>query len=49
VDNIETHFRGTELDGKDYIHMAQDGGWWRALFEHGNEPSGAIKSWEVLE
>jgi hypothetical protein len=30
------------LDGMDWIDLAQDR-------DHGNEPSGSIKCWEVLE
>jgi hypothetical protein len=36
-------------DGMDWIDMAQDRDQWRALGEHGIEPSGSIKCWEVLE
>jgi hypothetical protein len=32
----------------DCTDLAQDRDQWRAL-EHGNEPSGFIKCWEVLE
>jgi hypothetical protein len=31
-------------DGMDWIYLAQEGS-----CEHGNELSGSIKSWEVLE
>jgi hypothetical protein len=33
----------------DWIDLAQDMDKRRALDEHGNEPSGSIKCWEVLE
>jgi hypothetical protein len=33
----------------DWIDLAPDTDQWRAIFEHGNEPSGSIKCWEVLE
>jgi hypothetical protein len=40
VDNIEMDLRKRGWDGLDWIDLAQD---------HGNEPSGSIKCWEVLE
>jgi hypothetical protein len=33
----------------DWIDLAQDKGAVEGLCEHGNEPSGSIKCWEVLE
>jgi hypothetical protein len=33
----------------DWIDLAQDRDQWRGSCEHGNEPSGSIKWWEVLE
>jgi hypothetical protein len=36
-------------DGMDWIDLAQDRDQWRALVERGNEPSGSIKRWAVLE
>jgi hypothetical protein len=33
----------------DWIDLAQDRDQWRGSCEHGNEPSGSIKCWEVLE
>jgi hypothetical protein len=42
VDNIKIDLRETGWDGVDWIDMAQDR-------EHGIEPSGTIKCWEVLE
>jgi hypothetical protein len=32
-------------NGVDWIHMSQDRDQWRALCEHGIEPSGSIKYW----
>jgi hypothetical protein len=40
VDNIKMNLREMEWDGMDCIDLAQ---------ECGNEPSGYIKCWEVLE
>jgi hypothetical protein len=40
VDNIKMDLREIGWDGVDWIDMAQ---------EHGIEPSGSIKCWEVLE
>jgi hypothetical protein len=34
--------------GMDWIDLAQDRNQWMTC-EHGNEPSGSIKYWEVLE
>jgi hypothetical protein len=36
-------------DGMDWIDLAQDRDQWEGSCEHGNEPSGSIKCWEVLE
>jgi hypothetical protein len=33
----------------DWIDLAQDRDQWRVLYEHGNEPSGSVKCWEILE
>jgi hypothetical protein len=41
--------REAELDGMDWIHLAQDMGQWQALGNKGNEPSGSIKCWEILK
>jgi hypothetical protein len=35
--------------GLDSIHIAEDRDQWRALYEHGNEPSGFIKGEEFLD
>jgi hypothetical protein len=36
-------------DGMDWIDLAQDRDPVEGSCEHGNEPSGSIKCWEVLE
>jgi hypothetical protein len=35
--------------GMDWIQMAQDRDRWENFYYHGNEPSGSIKYWEILE
>jgi hypothetical protein len=47
VDNIKIDLREIEWDGMDWIDLAQ--GPVKGSFEHGNEPSGSLKCWEVLE
>jgi hypothetical protein len=42
VDNIKMDLREIGWDGTDWIDVAQDR-------DHGNEPTGSIKCWEVLE
>jgi hypothetical protein len=37
--------RKTGWGGKEWINLAQD----RDQCEHGNEPSGSIECWEILE
>jgi hypothetical protein len=49
VDDIKVHLREIGWGGMGWIHLAQDRDQRRALCEHGNEPSGSIKCWEVLE
>jgi hypothetical protein len=49
VNNIKIDLRPIGWDGVDWIDLAQDRDQWRALCEHGDEPSGSIKCWEVLE
>jgi hypothetical protein len=49
VDNIKMDFREIGWGGADWIHLAQDRGQWRALVKQGNEHSGSIKCWEILE
>jgi hypothetical protein len=48
VDNIKMDIRETGWFGMDWIDLAQDRNQWRALV-NGNEPSGSIKCWEVLQ
>jgi hypothetical protein len=40
--------REIEWGGMGWIDLAQDGDQWRTC-EHGNEPLGSIKCWEVPE
>jgi hypothetical protein len=49
VDNIKMDLREIGWDGMDWINLAQDRDQWEGSCEHGNEPSGYIKYWEVLE
>jgi hypothetical protein len=49
MDNIKMGFREIGWGGMDWIDLAQDRDQWRSLCEHGNEPSGSMKCWEVLE
>jgi hypothetical protein len=49
VDNIKLDLREIGWGGMGWIDLAQDRDQWRACCEHGNEPSGSIKFWEVLE
>jgi hypothetical protein len=42
VNNIKMDLTEIGWDGMDWIDLAQDR-------NHGNEPSGSIKCWEVLE
>jgi hypothetical protein len=51
-DNIRMNLREIGWGGMDWIVLAQDRDQWRALVnacEHGNEPSGSIKCWKILE
>jgi hypothetical protein len=48
VDSIKVDLREIGWDGVDWIHMAQDMTV-EGSCEYGNEPSGTMKSWEVLE
>jgi hypothetical protein len=41
--------RETEWGGMGWIDLTQDRDQWRGHCEHGNEPSGSIKCWEILE
>jgi hypothetical protein len=49
VDNIKMDLREIGWDGMDWIDLAQDMDQRRGSCEHGNETSGSIKCWEVLE
>jgi hypothetical protein len=40
--------RNTIWGGMDWIGLPQDRDEWKGSCEHGNEPSGSIKFWEVL-
>jgi hypothetical protein len=44
VDNIKMDLREIGWDGMNWIDLTQEGS-----CEHGNEPSGSIKCWEVFE
>jgi transcription termination factor 2 len=43
VDNIKMDLGEIGWDGVDWIELAQDRDQWRALGEHGGEPSGSLK------
>jgi hypothetical protein len=49
VDNIKIDLREKGWDGVDWTGLAQDRDQLEGSCEHGNEPSGSIKCWEVLE
>jgi general stress protein YciG len=49
VDYIKIDLREIGWDGMDWIDLAQDRDQRRDLGKHGNEHSGSIKCWEVLE
>jgi hypothetical protein len=48
-DNIKMYLKEIGWCGMDWIHLAQDRDQWRFSCEHGNEPSGSIKCWDILE
>jgi hypothetical protein len=48
VDNIKINLRDIGWDDMDWIDLAQERDQWRALV-NGDEPSGSLKCWEVLE
>jgi hypothetical protein len=48
-DNIRVYLREIGWGGMDWIDLAQGRDQWRGPCEHGNEPSGCIKCWEILE
>ena len=47
--SIKMARKETELEGAEWINLAQDREKWRALGEHTNEPSGSIKSEEYTD
>jgi hypothetical protein len=49
VYTIKIDLREIGWGGMDWIDLAQVRDQWRGSCEHGNEPSGSIKCWEVLE
>jgi hypothetical protein len=44
VNNIKMDLREIGWEDVDWIGLVQEGSW-----EHGNEPSGFIKCWDVLQ
>jgi hypothetical protein len=49
VENIKMDLREIGWDGMDWIDLAQDRDTVEGSCEHGNELSGSIKCWEILE
>jgi hypothetical protein len=50
VDNMKMYLRERGFGGMNWIDLAQVRNQWGGGFcEHGNEPSGFIKCWEVPE
>jgi hypothetical protein len=49
VDNIKIDISEIGWDDMDWIDLAQDRDQWEGFCEHGNEPSGSINCWEVVE
>jgi hypothetical protein len=50
VDNMKMDLRERGCSDMDWIDLAQDTDQWReGSCEHGNEPSGSIQCWEILE
>jgi hypothetical protein len=49
VDNVKIDLGEVGWDFVDWVDLAQDRDQWRGSCEHGNEPSGSIKFWEVIE
>jgi hypothetical protein len=49
VDNIKMDLREIGWGGMDWIDLTQDRDPVEGSCEHGNEPSGFIKCWEVIE
>jgi hypothetical protein len=48
-DNIKMDLRETGGGGMDWIDLAQDRVPVAGYYEFGNEPSGSIKCWDILE
>jgi hypothetical protein len=48
-ENCKGHLRELGCGGMDSTDLSQGRHQWRALCEHGNEPSGSLKCWETLE
>jgi hypothetical protein len=48
ADNIKMDLGETGWNGAGWMDLAQDWDQWSSC-EHGNEPSGSIKCWKVLE
>jgi hypothetical protein len=49
VDNIKMDLREIRWGGMEWINLVQDRAPVEDSCEHGTEPSGSIKCWEVLE
>jgi hypothetical protein len=49
LDNIKMDLREIGWDSMDWIDLAQNRNQWRALVNNGNQHSGSIKCWEVVE
>jgi hypothetical protein len=49
VDNIKMDPREIGWVGMDWVDLSQDRDQWKGSREHGGEPPGSIKYWEVLE
>jgi hypothetical protein len=49
VDNIKMDITEIGWGSMNWIDLAQNRDQWRAIVKHGNEPSGSIKCWEILE
>jgi hypothetical protein len=47
--NIKMDLREIGWDDMDWIDLDQNRDQWKGSCEHGNEPSGSIKCWEIHE